>query len=477
MQLNFAHKCFSLLVTALFLFATAGYGQDSHYYSMQPDSKGSLSGGTGTAGIRVLSAVFYNPGIISLFTESSIGLSGRLFSVDFVAVRDGAGQLRDLQGSSFQVVPSIFAGTFKSKKNKKLTMAYAYLNTGFYNNHLSAEFAQPFTLNGKNLYAYNKYDVRTRYSEDWIGAGVSYRINENWGVGVVPYVHLYSIQFMQRAHLDIASQLNADTLVQGLADFRESRLFSPGLAFNMGLVYTKGDHEFGLTVITPRINVMSLAYSSVERSNTAYSDTAGVLRDILDDQDFKARIKRPLEVNLGYAYLHNNQSFKVRLSFYSKVDKYVMGQESENSIRLGRFKTENEFDYLPVTSNQFLVNVGFGYEWNVKKDLRVVTGYRTDFSYFNKGDFDYIDFTTVLIHWNLHHLSAGIDWKHKWLKLNTGLDYAFSYQKGLSQFVDLESLLGEDKDFYSVELSDNAQVRYHQFKVFIGLVLYLNQGE
>ena len=449
-------------------------GQDSHYYSIQPDSKGTLDGGTGTAGSRGLSAVFYNPGIISLFEKSNIGISGSLYSVDFVKVREGTGEFHDLSGNSFQVIPSIFAGTFKSKKNKKITMAYAYFNTGSYNNRLSTEFVEVFEKENSSYMAY-RYDIRTRYSEDWVGAGISYRINESLGLGIIPYAHFYTIQFMQRSHIDVSADNDINNLVFGIGDFRESRLFSPGLLLNMGLVYNKGNHEFGLTVITPRINVLPLAYSSVERSITEYNDSNDIKRAILDDADFKARIKRPWEINLGYAFLHKNKAFKIRASLYTGNDKYVMGEESGSSIRIGGFQLPNQHDFLPVTSNQMTLNIGVGYEWNVKDDLKMVLGYRTDFSYFNKGDYSYIDFTTVLIHWDLHHISAGVNWQYKWLKLNTGIDYAFSYQKGISQFVDLDSFLDGNQN--NIKLSDQAQVRYNQFKVLIGVVLSLNSSQ
>ena len=450
-------------------------GQDSHYYSIQPDSKGTLDGGTGTAGSRGLSAVFYNPGIISFFKQSNIGFSGSLYSVDFVNIQEGAGKLRNLSGNSFQIIPSIFAGSFKSKKNKKITMAYAYFNTGSYNNRLSTEYVEVFEKQNSDYSAYNKYDIRTRYSENWVGAGVSYRLNAHWGFGIIPYVHVYTIQFMQRSHTDIAPNYDVNNIVYGISDFRESRLFSPGLLLNMGLVYSKGDHEFGLTIITPRMNVVPLAYSSIERSITEYSDSSSVKRSILDDSDFKAKIKRPWEINLGYAFLHENRAFKIRASIYTNIDKYVMGEESGSSIRVGRFRLPNQHDFLPVTSNHTTLNIGIGYEWKVKDDLKMVLGYRTDFSYFNKGDYAYFDFTTVLIHWDLHHLSAGVDWQYKWLKLNTGIDYAFSYQKGISQFVDLDSFLDGNQN--NIKLSDQAQVRYNQFKVFIGVVLSLNSGQ
>ena len=70
-SLKNATKNFGLLFLLLVLpvFACA---QDAHYYSTQPDSRATLNGGTGTAGSRELSAVFYNPGIIALFTESNV---------------------------------------------------------------------------------------------------------------------------------------------------------------------------------------------------------------------------------------------------------------------------------------------------------------------------------------------------------------------------------------------------------------------
>ena len=109
-----------------------------------------------------------------------------------------------------------------------------------------------------------------------------------------------------------------------------------------------------------------------------------------------------------------------------------------------------------------------------KFEAAVLTGFRTDFSFFDKGEYKYFDFTTMLIHWNIYHVSTGVDWEYNWLKLSTGVDYGFSFQSGLSQFAEVNSL---DEPIEKLEFSDAARVSYHQLKVFLGLVLSFNNNK
>ena len=152
-------------------------------------------------------------------------------------------------------------------------------------------------------------------------------------------------------------------------------------------------------------------------------------------------------------------------------ETYVMGRESEETVRSGLFKTPNNYDYLPISANKSVLNFGIGYEWRVSEKLKMISGFRTDFTFFDQSQFRYIDFTTVLVHWNLYHVSFGIDWKYKWMQLNTGIDYAFSFDDGLSQFIDFEEI---NKPIQNINLAQTSSVSYHQIKAFVGLVLNFN---
>ena len=475
MQVNYAQQLNSIykqifLFFWLIIICNVGYSQDSHYYSQQPDSKGNLMGGTGTAGSRGLAAIFYNPGIVALFDESNIGLNGSLYSYDIIKISDKENSNR-LEGSNVQVMPSLFAGTFKWKKNDRLTTSYAYLNTGYYSNILSAQNYLEFTENGTEHFSLDRYDIRTKYHEDWVGSGISYRINEHWGIGVVPFLHFYTVQYMQRSFANVGAKDQGSDFKSGKEDFREARLFSPALVFNVGIVYSKGNHEFGLTVISPRINLTYFAYSTVERTTSEYQNNNEVSKSVFIDPDFRAYLKRPLELNFGYSYTKSNKSISFRLSYYTGYDSYKMGFESNESIRNGIFKNADQFGFLPVSSNSNTLNLGVGFYHNLRPDFKLVGGFRTDFTFFNRGLYNFYDFTTVLVHWNLYHFSLGVDWQYKWLNLNTGVDYAMSYDKNISQFIETEDLL---KPYTEMRLADDARVAYNQIKLFLGLVLSIN---
>jgi hypothetical protein len=456
------------LVILLFFNTHLGIAQDGHYNGQQPDSKGTLNGGAGTAGSRDLSAVYYNPATIVFFEKSSIGLNGSLFTYDYAEITDDLGLESPLDGSNFFVSPSLFAGTFKLKGNDRFTASYAYFNTGFYNNRLASQQQLDFVFNGEPALSILKFDQSMRYSEDWVGGGLSYRINEHWGIGLIPYIHLYSQQFMQRSFFQVVDVANTGQVYGSSSDFREARLFSTGMVFNFGIAHSKGEHEFGLSIISPRINFPTFSWSYVERKADLNLRGETPLSAILIDDDFRAIIHRPLEINFGYAWMHANRAIMVRLAYYAAQKSYIQGRESSTSFRTGFFTTEDVYNHLPVANADQVFNVGMGYEWHVGPSLTVIGGIRTDFAFFDRGIYRYTDFATALVIWNIYHISGGVDWQYKRIKLQTGVDYGFSYEDNLPVFASIKSLT---LPIQEIELSQTAQVNYQQFKVFLGLVL------
>jgi len=245
-------------------------------------------------------------------------------------------------------------------------------------------------------------------------------------------------------------------------------LFNVGLSFDLGIVYTTEEHEFGFNIITPRISITPLSYSSIERQQQEVNADSISYSSVLLDPDFKAIKKVPIQINLGYAWFRNHSVFKVRLSFSGAVAPYVMGKESHNSYRQGMFTQADQYDFLPVSSSRSVVNLGLGYEWRIHEKLKMVTGARTDFTFMDKSMYRYADFSNTIVNWNIYHISAGIDWSHKWLRINAGFDYGFSYQKGISEFFNPDDF---NKPIQEVGLSTNTHVLYQQVKIFLGLIL------
>jgi hypothetical protein len=316
--------------------------------------------------------------------------------------------------------------------------------------------------------ATNQFDQRLKYSEDWFGAGLTYRVNEHWGIGFIPFVHLYSHKYMQQSNFQVTDGSEASLVLGAISDYREARLFSSGMVFNFGVAYNRGEHEFGLNIITPRINFTNLSWSYIERKLDATFKQDSTSSSVLFDVDFRAIMHRPLEINIGYAWLRGSRSIKVRLSYYGGNASYVQGRESNASIRTGVFTKPNEYNNLPVSNAKNVVNFGIGYEKRLSPNLIVITGFRTDFTFFNKTIYKYSDFTTALAIWNIYHVSGGVSWQYKRVHLQTGIDYGFSYDKNLPVFANLKE---PNASLDDVPLYQTANVNYQQFKVFIGLVL------
>jgi hypothetical protein len=452
------------LVAIIVIFGcVAAMAQDAHYNSQQPDAKGTLDGGTGTAGSRELSAFYYNPGVISLFDESNLGLSGSLYAIDFIRLNNDN---VPMSGSFFQTMPSMLVGTFKLKNWERITSSFGYFNNGFYNGRITGFEAKNTVRDGQALTELYNYTIQTRYTSDWFGAGLSYRVSEKMGIGGVIYAQTVSKIYTQNTSVNAVDSDAA--LVYSWKDFRDYRGFSPGLVFNFGLVYSDGPHEWGMNIIPPRINVTPLAYSKLERTYQEQDLEGNITYSVLHDPSFLAYIKRPLEMNVGYAYKYRGRQLKLRLAYFSGIDPYKMGFSGENEFRTGIFNNADDFDFLPVEAINQVINIGLGYEWTLNDKVNLVSGFRTDFTYFDNQKFEYQDFTPTMVIWNIYRLSFGTNITHKWLRLNTGVDYGFSFDQ------DINHLVGFQNTYLPIdEIVKNSQtdVFYQQFKIFLGLIL------
>lgn len=458
--LNWAFSLILLMVSGL-----AGRAQDSHYNGQQPDAKGTLGGGTGTAGCREVSAIFYNPGIIAFFNETNLGLSGNLYAFDMVNVND---EELPLSGSQLQVMPSMFVVSLKIFKNPRMLTTFGFFNNGFYHGRVRGQRYDVVPSQNEKISEFYSFDIRTVYKNDWFGGSLSYRLNENWGIGGGLFVNTINKSFRQGATevISVAGDPAGEKVIRSWGDTREFNAFSPGILMNFGLSYRKGNHEWGLTLVTPRINLTGFAYSSVERFYQE-TDSAGNDRfSILSDAGFKSFFKRPVEVNVGYAYTRGFDMLRARVAFHAGADAYANGRTGDEVIRTGVFNQPDEFGFLPMEALLPVINVGLGYDVFVHERLSMLFGFRTDFTYFDDTGLTFSDFSTRFIRWNIFRASAGVQWAFKQFRFNSGIEYGFQFNQSASHLVDF----GEtDKPFTEIPRNSTATVSYNQFKIFVGL--------
>ena len=98
------------LAFALVTGATETTAQDAHYWSNQYGTRGNLLGGAVVGSALDISAVYYNPGGLSLITGPELLATSKVFEAVDVSVQ-GSGDLDlELSDLSLGVAPGFFAG-------------------------------------------------------------------------------------------------------------------------------------------------------------------------------------------------------------------------------------------------------------------------------------------------------------------------------------------------------------------------------
>ena len=87
------------------------WAQDTHYWTQQFGSKSSLLGGASVGGVRDNSAIFYNPGAMSLVDSSTVSVSATGYQYESLKLKNGAGSGIDLNSSKTYIIPLIITGT------------------------------------------------------------------------------------------------------------------------------------------------------------------------------------------------------------------------------------------------------------------------------------------------------------------------------------------------------------------------------
>jgi hypothetical protein len=136
--------------------------------------------------VQDLGAVYYNPARLSQFETPAFVISGQVYELKNVTIKNGLGDNLDLRRSSFGGGPSLVSGTFKLGFLEGHQFAYAFLTRSKSANDFS--FAVDTFGNYVKSFPGDEYfsgqiSTTNRINDEWMGLSWSYAINEKLSVG------------------------------------------------------------------------------------------------------------------------------------------------------------------------------------------------------------------------------------------------------------------------------------------------------
>jgi hypothetical protein len=404
--------------------ASAAAAQDAHYWTNQYGTRGNLLGGAVVGSVVDLSAVYYNPGAVSLIQDPDVIATSKVFELTGVRVR-GSGDLDiRLDDQTLGVAPGFFAGLVPLKLFGKHVLGYSFLTRYKFDATLRAAGVGTGDILVPNpppedFYAELMFD--TRLNESWGGLTWSYPLGQRFGIGATTFLAIRS----QRSRTSITGQAFEPVTTTGgitLTDvgYKYSHY---RLLWKLGVTYDWLGFSLGLTVTTPEVRLFGSGETTVNRVVVGQDIDGDAIPDprfIADvQQDLKATYKSPLSIAGGASYfIGRNTTLHAAAEWFDKVEGYeVLATEP--------FIGQSTGDTLILRVTQQLNSVfnwGIGVEEQLTPGFSMSASFRTDRTAIDNSQRSDVSVAA----WNVFFVTVGTSFRLGGGEFTVGLAYGLS---------------------------------------------------
>lgn len=502
----------NIAIICILLFSIKSTAQDTNYWTQQFGSKSSLLGGAVVGGVRDNSAIFYNPGAMSLVDSSTVSVSATGYQYESLKLQNGAGVGIDLSSSKTSIIPLIITGTYKFKKNNRHTLGYTIISkmqTGLKfsaRNDNELDVLPEFNSEGNEEFV-AQYNLNTSVSEQWFGGGYSYRFSDHFSVGLTAFIN-YRSQILEKSHVARAIPFDTSVYYQYVTqlvsanDIQSIEFMNFNLTNKIGFAFDYGRLKFGFSVTAPGIKLyssgnylrdsqlsnMNLDQNNIndyiENAETEEELSAGInnFKDGLysftanDKQDskegMKVEYKTPLSISGGLEYDFRVLKLSTSWEWFDKIDTYSIITPVEREVlrpKSAKFGyTSTEFMSIKEGNNS-VFNWALAFEIPVTQKISLISSFRTDKSYASKptAESERINQT----YWNLKHVTFGAIQKKEKSDLSVGLTYGFGSTTGL-QYTNLATPY--EANALEGDIEEN-KINYNTFALLLGYTYYLGK--
>jgi hypothetical protein len=458
----------SRYLTSIFLFLAFLNinAQDNHYWHQQYGALSTLLGGAVVAGVADNSAMYYNPAALGFLEHPNINVDGNLYAYRWLEYKNALGHGVNAIGAGFTYYPQLIGGMLPFGNDRLrvsagvLTRHKAFINM---NTRYEEDHDVIPGLVGEEHYV-GSFEYFSDISEQWFGAGVGYRLNENWSVGLSAFVsyrwHLYrylvSAQAYPKDNYGVTTE--GDTLpfyIASKTNYYNIQYEDFNLILKPAIAFKKGDWRAGLTLTLPSINLQFIKFldlGKVQREDkfsnlsTAY-DHDPTEYPILEDVIIQDRVrnipehhKTPFSIALGVEKNLVRGRIMFTGEYFAGIDAYriIKTEPRKNSVNPPWLQPYFlNIDFLSVIGGaEPIFNFGFGYEQNINPTLHMLYGFRTDFHYrLNEYPAEFDDYLNLNeLRNDQYHFTIGAAKTVKAAKYTVGLNIMYARNAGQEPF-------------------------------------------
>ena len=492
--------CKQLIILTIILvvnsFNTA-FAQSDNYWSWNFNTQSTLLAGAVVGGSAGPSAVFYNPSIIDNENVSSLSFSANIISLQFYNVKNIAGNDIDANRFLFKVQPK-FLSYIIPNKNKRLGTEVAILSpiseeTKYTIQHIDEVDIINRTQGPETYSGYLRY--ARKYDDTWVGTGFSYKISDRFYLGGSSFLSIKVLKYQYRQIAKAYQEADSVTIANNIepkyiaySGFEEEfRYWYLSMILKAGAHYTFPGEQFslGLNITLPAIPVYGKAfirksftrsniYKNTEEAFVSNENSIGV-----EDGVKGVRVKNPFSVAIGARYFTKNRNNIISFTaeYFHHIDDYPLIKSSTQLNWAPHDVSEN------ISDNDFMsyyfkakavTNIAIGFKKQISSSLSFLGGVRTDYSASKKEDTRYIanKFSVFKVHLNKYHITSGVGFKFKNLKIVSGVQYTFGMNKNMEQHINysepIEYNPTTQQALEGIRLN-NAKARLDEFALFFGV--------
>jgi len=450
------------LLISLIITSLSGSGQSHNYWTHSFNEESSLLSGAVVGGGSGPSAIYYNPANISEVVAASLSVNASLFSFNFTSMKNALGDGIDLYTSKAKIEPRFVSYMIKGKKHPEWSFEIAYLN----NENTSTEFTQSVDrwtdilseAPGEERY-FSVYRYYNNFRDDWVGFGGSRKVTRRLYIGMGIFTAIKSLNYSNS--LDIEAYSTTDSLSSSVysgylatyQNYQYLKFNDYRLIVKMGFTYRAESFSIGLSITSPSLGGIysdGKRISHKESQSNIIDPATGepvpnyTIIDYKEKGDMSVSYKTPFSVAAGFTYYlaDNKRTLYLSAEYFAGIAPYRMVQagESDNIASGSGFDNIIYTEWLTMVSGARPVfNFAVGYSWTLRENLQLMSGFRTDFNYWNNLDFgEFSDYNKVAnLNLDLYYLTCGLSWNIWGQDIITGLQYTTGRKKDQQQIANL----------------------------------------
>jgi len=425
------------------------FAQDANYWSAGYGPGGFFTPGAVIANNKDSGVLFYNPALQALTRKKTASISGTVYQVESIKVKNGAGTGKDLHSRITSSVPQMLSGIVSVGRRKPVYFGYALTHTSVLNYNVSQQQDTKLDVIDRSgspglEYYVGQYNFQNLTRETSALISTGFRLSSRWAIGFMAEGQSrsqhYSEAFTSRA---LVNDNTSSTLplASNEGDYQVDYSHI-GLKLKAGFSYELGKHHLGLLLSSPLMHLYGKGtlLSSNAVANVHFIDNEPVnLLANTRQTNLKTSYKAPASIALGYAYDYHKGQVYVATEYFMKVKDYnILTPRPEIFVRPDTGNTNSSTIALLEMreARKAIFNIAVGVSYRLKPLLTGYCSFRTDFNYADRKDTD--GFSPNTSTWDNYYCQLGVNVKRAKYNLRTGILLGYGHTNSYQQPINFD---------------------------------------